>query len=275
MKNAINNIGKTLIGAASAAVLAISTLPVMASTALTDASEIVQAANLASFYAGNDGRAEARMKITDNQGRQQLRQFTILRLNRERGGRQDMMVFFSRPSDVSGTVFRVVRQPGADDDRWLYLPALDLVKRISAGDQRTSFVGSDFFYEDVSGRDPQADTHQLTETTASHYVLHSQPKDTDAVEFTHYTSWIDKSTLLPMKVEYTNQQGSVYRRMEVNKVEVAQSFPTVLQATISDLERGSTTVMQMRGIRYNLGLPASIFSERSLRTPPTRWLRGK
>ncbi|USE35573.1 outer membrane lipoprotein-sorting protein [Endozoicomonas sp. SCSIO W0465] len=275
MKNAINNIKKALIGATCAAILAMSAFPVMASTALTDANEIVRQANLVSFYAGNDGRAEARMKITDNQGRQQLRQFTILRLNQERGGRQDMMVFFSRPSDVSGTVFRVVRQPGADDDRWLYLPALDLVKRISSGDQRTSFVGSDFFYEDVSGRDPQADIHQLKETTANQYVLHSQPKDAGAVEFAHYISWIDRSTLLPMKVEYTNQQGSVYRRMEVDKIEDMQGFPTVLQATISDLERGSTTVMQMRGIRYDLGLPATIFSERSLRTPPTRWLRGK
>ncbi|USE35188.1 outer membrane lipoprotein-sorting protein [Endozoicomonas sp. SCSIO W0465] len=275
MNSVIDNIKAVLINTVAITGLLISALPVMASTPLTDANEIVQQANLASFYAGNDGRAEARMKITDSQGRQQLRQFTILRRNHERGGRQDMMVFFSRPSDVSGTVFRVVRQPGSDDDRWLYLPALDLVKRISAGDQRTSFVGSDFFYEDISGRDLQADTHKLQDTTASHYVLNSRPKDPEAVEFAHYTSWIDRNTLLPMKVEYSNDLGNVYRRMEVQKVEATQGFPTVLQASISDLERGSTTVMQMRGIRYDLGLPASIFSERSLRTPPTRWLRSK
>ena len=240
-----------------------------------DAGDIVRAANLAAYYAGEDGRAEARMKITDSQGRTQLRQFTILRRNQSSGGDQDMLVYFSRPSDVRGTVFRVIRHPGADDDRWLYLPGLDLVKRISAGDQRTSFVGSDFFYEDVSGRDPNEDHHKLLETTSDHYVLESVPVKPGSVEFVRYKSWIDKKSLLPMKVEYTNEQGKIYRRMETLKVEIIQGHPTALAGRISDLIRGSKTEMQLRGVRYDLGLPADIFSERSLRNPPTKWLRAK
>ena len=149
--------------------------PALATTTAMTADGIVNKANLAAYYAGQDGRAEARMKITDSQGRSQYRQFTVLRKNHQPGGEQDLMVFFSRPSDVRNTVFRVARHPGADDDRWLYLPGLDLVKRIAAGDQRTSFVGSDFFYEDVSGRDPKADNHKLVNTNADYYVLESRP----------------------------------------------------------------------------------------------------
>ena len=249
--------------------------PLAFSTDYKNADEIVRAANIAAYYAGKDGRAEARMKMTDRQGRTQLRQFTILRRNQSSGGDQDMLVYFSRPSDVRGTVFRVIRHPGTDDDRWLYLPGLDLVKRISAGDQRTSFVGSDFFYEDVSGRDPQADKHTLLETTTEYYVLESVPVDADNVEFARYKSWIDKKTLLPMKVEYTNEQGKVYRRMETLKVEIIQGHPTAMAGRISDLVRGSKTEMKLRGVRYDLGLPADIFGERSLRNPPTKWLRAK
>lgn len=236
---------------------------------------IIDRANLVAFYPGSDGRAQARMKIIDDQGRQQLRQFTILRKNHEPGGRQDLLVFFSRPSDVKGTVFRVVRQPGQSDDRWLYLPGLDLIKRISAGDQRTSFVGSDFFYEDVSGRAPDADQHALEQTTEDVYQLLSTPKSPDEVEFSHYRSWIDKTTFLPMKVEYLNQQGEVVRRMSVQKVEVISGHPTAVQATIEDLERGSKTVMQVRGVVFELGLPDTIFSERSMRTPPMNWILGR
>ena len=240
-----------------------------------NADDIVRATNLAAYYAGKDGRAEARMKITDSQGRTQLRQFTILRRNRSQGGDQDMMVFFSRPSDVRGTVFRVIRHPGADDDHWLYLPGLDLVKRISAGDQRTSFVGSDFFYEDVSGRDPQADRHKLLETTSEYYLVESTPLKPGSVEFSRYKSWIDKKHLLPMKVEYTNDLGKVYRRMETLKIEIIQGHPTAMAGRISDLARGSKTEMQLRGVRYDLGLPVDIFSERSLGNPPAKWLRAK
>ena len=117
------------------------------SLAEVDVDNLVQEAERASYYSGNDGRSDARMMIVDNQGRKQLRQFTILRRDVSDNGDQQMMVFFSRPSDVKDTVFRVEKHVdvNVDDDRWLYLPALDLVKRISAGDKRTSFVGSHFY----------------------------------------------------------------------------------------------------------------------------------
>ncbi len=126
---------------ASLITLLLLSLSVAAET-LTDADEISRRANKAAYYHGDDGRSEARMIITDSQGREQLRQFTILRHDRKDGGDQDFLVVFSRPSDVRGMVFLVNKHAGGDDDRWLYLPGLDLVKRISAGDKRTSFVGS-------------------------------------------------------------------------------------------------------------------------------------
>ncbi|WP_461537007.1 outer membrane lipoprotein-sorting protein [Spongorhabdus nitratireducens] len=239
------------------------------------AEEIVSRASLASYYAGADGSAEARMKIVDAQGRRQLRQFSMLRRNVEPGGDQDLMVFFSRPSDVRGTVYRVIKHPGNDDDRWLYLPGLDLVKRISAGDKRTYFVGSDFFYEDVSGRDPKADSHQLIATTPELFQLRSTPKDSKSVEFVEYTSWIDRKTFLPVKVEYTDARGKVYRRMEVIKTEVFQGYPVATEVKISRVTRGTYTLMQMRRVRFDIGLPQDIFSERSLRNPPTKWLKAK
>ncbi|MDH3373482.1 MAG: outer membrane lipoprotein-sorting protein, partial [Gammaproteobacteria bacterium] len=102
--------------------------------ALTDADEIVARANLAAYYAGKDGRSEIRMIIRDAQDRQQRRQFTVLRRDIDDGGDQQFLVVFSQPSDVRNTVFLVDKHIDRDDDRWLYLPGLDLVKRISASD---------------------------------------------------------------------------------------------------------------------------------------------
>ena len=126
---------------------------------------IIDQANLASYYAGEDGSAEARMIIVDENGNRQMRQFTILRKDIQDLGDQNMLVFFSQPSNVKDTVFRVEKQLKSDDNRWLFLPALDLVKRISAGDKRTSFVGSHFYYEDVSGRNPNEDNFTLIKVT--------------------------------------------------------------------------------------------------------------
>lgn len=258
--------------AMAALVLALGTATSRAAEPLEDADAIVERANLAAYYAGDDGRTEARMLITDGQGREQMRQFTILRRNPEPGGDQQFLVFFSRPSDVRGTVYLVEKHVDRDDDRWLYLPGLDLVKRISAGDKRTSFVGSHYFYEDVSGRLPSEDTHTLVETTDEHYLLEHRPIDPDGVEFASYRTWIDRETFLPMKIEYTNDDGEVYRRVESLEVEVFQGYPTVTRTLVSDLDGGGTTEMRFRFIEYDIGVPADVFAERSMRTPPREWL---
>jgi outer membrane lipoprotein-sorting protein len=240
---------------------------------LTDADEIIARADLAAYYAGDDGRSEVRMIITDGQGREQRRQFTVLRRDVEDAGDQQFLVVFSQPSDVRNTVFLVDKHIDRDDDRWLYLPGLDLVKRISAGDKRTSFVGAHYFYEDVSGRRPSDDTHELIETTDEFYVLSHTPVEPKTVEFSSYVTWIDRLTFLPMKIEYTNPAGDLYRRVEVFEVQEFEGHPTVTTSRVSNLLTGGKTDMQFRYVRYDAGIPDSVFTERSLRNPPRDWLK--
>lgn len=240
---------------------------------ISDVNEIVERANLASYYQGEDGRSEVRMTITDGQGREQQRQFTILRSNEEPGGRQHFYVAFSRPADVRDTVFMVTKNVTRDDDRWLYLPSLDLVRRISAGDKRTSFVGSHFFYEDVSGRYPTEDTHVLTETTDAHYLVESHPKDPSTADFDSYRLMINKEHFLPEKIEYADASGEVYRTVEALDIQNVDGFPTVMRSRVKDLRSGGSTVMEFGFVSYNIGIPTDVFTERSLRRQPREWLR--
>ena len=237
--------------------------------------EIISKANKVSYYAGDDGRSDARMMIVDKDGNRQLRQFVILRKDIQDEGDQNFLVVFSRPSDVRGTVFLVNKHVDRDDDRWLYLPGLDLEKRISAGDKRTSFVGSDFFYEDVSGRNPALDSHELLEVTDTAYIVKNIPQDKSNVEFAYYIANINKETFLPMTVEYFNEKGEVYRRMDVAEVEEVQGIPTVMKSKISNLETGSVTYMEFRRPVYNIGVPEEVFTSRSLRNPPREWLEAE
>ncbi len=246
--------------------------------------QIVQKANHAAYYQGADGKSKVTMVIADKQDRQRNREFIILRKNAdEKDADQKYFVYFLAPADVRKMVFMVHKHTAAasDDDRWLYLPNLDLVKRIASSDKRTSFVGSDFLYEDVSGRSLDEDVHVLTETTEQFYVVKNTPKNPDTVEFAYYNVSIDKKTMMPMKMEYFDKSDTLYRTIESVKVEDITAkegekevvYPTVTESVVKDFKTGSTTTMTFSDIQYNLGLADDLFTERYLRRPPREAMR--
>jgi len=236
---------------------------------ITDVESVVNKANLMAYYQGKDGKAKVKMTITNKKGQQRFREFIILRKDVKDGGDQNYYVYFLKPADVRKMVFMVHKHtdPKTDDDRWLYLPGLDLVKRIAAGDKRTSFVGSDFLYEDVSGRSLEEDTHEIIKTTDDLFTIKNVPRQPDTVEFSYYNVSIDRKTFIPMKMEYYDKKGKLYRIIESKKIETIQDFPTVVKSVVSDLNTGGKTEMEFSDVKYHIKL-GDIFTERYLRKPP-------
>jgi outer membrane lipoprotein-sorting protein len=240
---------------------------------MPDVEQIVRETNRVVYYQGDDGRARATMTIRDAKGRERVKEFTILRRDVEEGeGDQRFYVYFHAPSDERGTTFIVWKHLDKEDDRWLYLPALDVQKRIAATDKRTSFVGSHFFYEDVSGRRLTDDRHELIEITDTYYVLKNTPKDPDLVEFDSYTMWIHKATFIPVEVKY-ERGGEVYRVAKTLAVEEVQGHMTVTRSQMTDLRTGGSTTMEYASVEYDVGLTDDVFTERYLRTPPTEYVK--
>ncbi len=272
---------KTLFVLFSAIIL-ISVLFAGEKTAVPSVDQIVQKANLVAYYQGIDGKSKVAMTITDKQGRTRNRDFIILRKTIEQGGDQNYFVYFLSPADVRRMVFMVHKHTAADkeDDRWLYLPNLDLVKRIAAGDKRTSFAGSDFLYEDVSGRSLSEDKHELIDSNDAQFVIKNTPLKPETVEFSYYLVIIDRKNYMPMKMEYYDRNGKLYRIIETKKVEDISAkegdkdvtYPTATEAIVKDLNTGSVTELKFSDIRYNLNLE-DVFTERYLRRPPTEAMR--
>ena len=249
-----------------------------------DANDIVRKANHAALYQGMESKGKVKMVITDKQGRTRERELHMLRKDVGDGdGDQKYFVYFRSPADVRKMVFMVHKHAelGKEDDRWLYMPGLDLVKRIAGGDKRTSFAGSDFLYEDISGRNVEADVHELIQTTDDRYVVKNTPKQPEDVEFAYYNVYLDKTTFIPMKMEYFRENGRPYRIIkttEILEIEAEEDgkrvvYPTVVASYAEDLETGSKTVMTFSNIRYNMGIEDAVFSERYLRRPPREAMR--
>jgi outer membrane lipoprotein-sorting protein len=239
------------------------------------AEEIMRRSHLAMYYPGEDVRARITMRLVSKDGGERVREMTMTRRNVREGGEQRYFVFFHRPPDVRDLAFLVWKYPGRDDDRWLYVPALKLVRRIAASDKHTSFVGSDFSYEDVSGREPEDDSHKLLreEPVAGRqaYVVESVPKD--PADFSRKLSWIDKTMWLPLKEEYYDRRGDLARVYTAEEVKEVQGFWTAVKRSMKNVQSGHRTDVVLDDVRYKQKLSPDLFSERALRAPPAELIR--
>lgn len=239
--------------------------------------EIMQRSHLARYYPGETMQARVTMRLISKEGRERVREFIMSRYNLQNGKDQRYFIYFHRPPDVRDMALLVWKYPNLDDDRWLYIPAVKQVRRIAASDKHTSFVGSDFTYEDVSGRDPEEDTHTLLreEKMADRdtYAIESIPKNPASADFSRKVSWIDKVTLLPLKEEYFDFRSDLARLFTAEDVKEIEGFWTMMKRVMKNVQSGHSTEVIFGEARYNRKLSQEVFSERSLRAPPSELTR--
>ena len=239
--------------------------------------EIIAKSHKAFFYAGNDMKAKVHMRLITKSGKERIRVMTMLRKNWGESAEQRYFMHFSKPNDVRNMTFMVWKYPDKGDDRWLFIPAIKMVRRIAAKDERSNFVGSDFTYEDVSGREPTADVHSLVREESLNgrdcYVVKSVPKNEKSAGHREKLSWIDKANFLPLKEEYLDKRGQVFRTFAADEVKEMDDIPTIVKRSMTMHRNGHRTEVSFLEITYDLGLPDNLFTERSLRNPPARWFR--
>jgi len=238
------------------------------------AEEIMERSQRAFHYAGNDARGKLTMELIDRNGGKRVRVLTMLRRNQEAGGDQKYFMYFHEPGDVRRLTFMVWKYPAREDDRWIFVPAVDLIRRIAAEDKYSSFVGSDFSYEDVSGRDVAEDTHTLVREERlgdrEAFVIESVPRE--AAAFTKRVSWVDKENFLPLKEEYYDAQNELQRVFTADRIE-KKVYPTIMKRTMRNIKTGHRTEVTVNSVAYDLGLKDVDFSERRMRRPPRSWVR--
>lgn len=224
-------------------------------------------------HTGRDSRAEMRMRLHDRQGRVRERTLLLLSL-RGAGGRGDkVLVRFLSPSDIRNTGFLVWEHPGADDERFLYLPALGRVRRIAGREKQESFVGSDLSYEDIGGRDPADYTHAFADQNATWtapdgmrlpaWALESQAREQNAA-FPRSISLVLKDRFVVVHSDIYNQRNERAKTFDVRRLERVEGVWTILDLVVANAARKSRTELTTASIGYNIGLSDEDFSRREL-----------
>ena len=231
------------------------------------------------YYQGNYVVAKLRMEIVDRGGDKRYRVMTMLRKNVGDKGEQRYLIYFHEPGDVRRMTCMVWKHVGANDERWMFVPAANRVRRVAAP-ERSRFLGSDFTREEFSGRDASADLHRVDryERYEGHpcWVVESAPKK--AVEHARMTTWVDTTTFIPWKQEFRDRRGEIFRTYTTDKVVETAGLggrrTTIMNRTLWSKGRASHTRLITEAIVYDVGLNDADFAQGHLSLSLEAWYRG-
>jgi outer membrane lipoprotein-sorting protein len=190
-------------------------------------------------------------------------------------GNERMMIVFQNPASVKGTRFLTIDKKVGDSDRWIFLPNLGKVRRIAASESGSSFMGTDFSYDDMSlmNREAEEDTHSiLREETLNGvpcYLIQSVPRESD-FQYSKIISWIGKSDSVSYQNEMYDKRGTLAKTMESGALKDVQGRLTPTQTTVRTVSAGTSTTIYMDIIKYDDPIPEGVFTTAFLETGRAR-----
>jgi hypothetical protein len=189
------------------------------------------------------------------------------------------VIVFQRPETVAGTRFLTMENPGNADDRWIYLPGVGKVRRMAASEGSSSFVGTDFSYDDIAStsRGTDLDTHTLLReeslnvegTNTTCYVIQSVPKDS-SYQYSKMILWIAKDSKLTMKIELYDKRNTLVKVAEMSGLKEVQGRLNTTVTKMTTLAAGTSTTIFMDIIKYDDPIPETVFTTAYLETGRTR-----
>lgn len=254
---------RVFLGAAGVSLLGVWGTPAQASTdGLALAQKVYDRAD------GKDVTSLVTMTLSQEGNRPRVRSMLVFRAEGAAGA-VSTLIRFTAPADIQGTGLLTLDAADGNTNQWIYLPAMQRVRRVDASRQGGRFVNSDYYFEDLKDRKPDADTHRIAgreklgDTVCD--VLESLPLQADNSVYLKRLSWIDPRSLLPLRMDFFERQSDQpSKRLVVARREQVQGYWTVMDSTLSDLQTGHQTRLQVERVLYDRQLPASLFTSRAL-----------
>ncbi len=216
-------------------------------------------------YDGDSSISDITMVLIDRRDRQRVRNLKLY--SKDYGADTKTLSLFESPADIRGTAYLNFEwnENLRDDDSWLYLPALQRVKRLATSDTSDSFLGSDFTYADINGF--EIDWYDYNFVNESEmvdgedcWVIEMIPKPEfkdraeEATGYSKMQSWISKEKLVQLRGQAWELRGNRVKFFTSSEIELIEDVWTVkrLQAITTRNDRQEhASVLQINSIDYN------------------------
>lgn len=223
---------------------------------------------------GDNGISDLEMVLIDKNGHERVRK--IRSYTKDQGEDSQRIMFFLEPADVKDTAFLTYDYDAyeKDDDQWLYLPALRKTKRIASSDKSGSFMGSDFSYADMTGKDLDAYEFKVLKEADvrgnNTWLIEAIPKTEEEMKETGYKKsllFVRQDNFVIVRAVHWDYESDKLKYMDVSKLEQIDGIWVVTEMSMTT-KKGKTalhrTEMRFHNVRFNQDLDTNMFSVRQL-----------
>lgn len=243
----------------------VAAVPLSGRAAAPAPEEIARRALESTLFSANDARATVDLEISKDGTPVRKRQLTAM-VKRE-SGKTRSYVEFHAPADVAGTRFLSVDEEG-ETKQFIYLPAFKKVKRIVGAQRNQSFVGTDFSYADLEGRDAKDWTWRGLPDEAVQgeptWVVEGVSKKADAT-YVRMRVWVHTAHGIPLRTELFTAGGTTpEKRLVVNKLAKKEDRWVVVDSTMTSPGRGTATRLLVSALDTSTPIPDAALTKEAL-----------
>lgn len=229
-------------------------------------------------YDGDSSIGEFTMVLIDRRDRQRTRNLRIYSKDYEADSKT--LSLFESPADIRGTAYLNFKwdDTDRDDDSWLYLPALQRVKRLASSDTSDSFMGSDFTFADINGYEIDWFDYSFvneSEVIDGHevWVIEATPKPEfkqraeEATGYSKMQTWIRKDIFVQVRGQAWELKGNRIKYFNSSEIELIDDIWTTKRLQVISTRNGRqehASVLQINSINYNVEVDDSTFSTESM-----------
>jgi hypothetical protein len=202
--------------------------------------------------------------VRNDEGDEQVRWTAGMARKQLSDGPRTLIVLLE-PEGLQNNALLIGHRGDGEATLWISAPALPRVRGITPVDAYERFLRTDFTYSDL-GFVPRRSTYrffgeeQLAGVRA--YKLEEVPRD--QWYYSRILTWVATDSLLPLRREYYDLAGQLWKTEVFEQVTVIDGVPTPLQIRMQDLQQGTTTELQLREVRFDVDLPDTLFQPQRL-----------
>jgi outer membrane lipoprotein-sorting protein len=206
--------------------------------------------------APKDKQAVVKIILTDKSGKEKIREAVL-----KEKGRFKRLYRYTKPEKQAG----IATLSLPNDIMWLYMPAFAKPIRITLLSKSQTFTGTDFSYEDMSGK---SYSERYTPK-----IIESKNKDVYRIElvpiskkskYSKILLSINKTHSYPVKMEYYNRKN-IHSKDATYKYENKDNYWYAKEVLMVDLRKEHSTGIFMSEIVFDKGIDDEVFLVENLK----------